>query len=432
MADRSSSGMSVFEVIVAVGVLMFVAPIVLRFGIRQLDDTRYLGLSKQMRQVEKALMNFAAAVKQDVPKDRFSEIRVKAREFLEERYGLDSTVQPDLTDGMLLSYRKSKDGAVEVFALFDLSKYALGEAGLKQVLMYAGGTAGYVEDGSVYSITGAWSADLADLTGLRFDETGNLAVIKVDDSDLDRGYTSSLYLYRNSLGGTDGSKMLVPLSIGGHSIRNLGNLFVREFEARTVKFNEGLIEGALEIKNGFNVGGRFSFVDKSHVNARHLYLHKENYLNNFVFPEGYLYIQEGNARADISVEDVAQIANISVAGINAGRMADSAISIEGPGEASLVAEFGYVVAQEVVSRITSVQKGMIKSQSMNTAGGMLNLNAGMELRLYNIRTNPASPMSGGLKVNDLRDRFRNASQKLLDEIREICFLEGVLCKSWGI
>jgi hypothetical protein len=417
MTDRSSSGMSVFEVVIAIGILTFVAPVVLRFGIKQLDDTRYLGLSKQVRQIEKALTNFAAAVKQGSPNNRAAEVRVKAREFLEDRYGLDPTVQTDLTDGMLLSYRKSNSGAVEVFALLDMSKYALGDTGLKQVLMYAGETSGYVEDGDAYSITGAWSVKLGDITEMRFEgETKDMAVVKVDDSDLDKNYTSSLYLYRNSLGGADGSKMLVPLSIGGHSIRNLGNLFVRDFEARTVKFNEGAIDGVLEIKGGFNIGGRFSFVDKAHVNARHLYLHKENYLNNFVFPEGYLYIQEGNARASISVEDTTQIAVISAAGISAGRIVDAEASISGLSEASLVAEFGFITAPEVLARITSVQNGMVRSDIMNTSGGQLNLKSGTELRLYNIKTNVASPLSDGLKVNDVQSRFNEKNTILLNTI----------------
>ena len=429
---KSESGLSMFEIILVIGVLMLVAPVVLRFATRNVDDIRHMAISKNIKLVERSLMNYASSNRQAWAPGSSDEIRENARRLLQDRFGLDPSVPEDLTHDMMIFRRKSMAGQIDIFAILDMSRYRLDDVALKQVLMHAGDTAGYIDGGEMYSITGAWSAKLSDITKHEVFEPESKIVLKVDDSMIDEEYASSLFLYRNPLGGQDGSTMLVPLSLGGHDIRNVGSLFVGELSAGSIKFNEGVIEGAFEITNGLNVDSRFNFMGQSQVEVRRLYLNRENTINNLYFPDGYLLMQEGNTRADISVGDTASMALLEVVGLSFSRFSEAKASISGlssAGESALVADFGYAQAGTLAARIFSVQNGVIRSETM-TAGmdGRIRFAGMHEVRLYNIKTTPTSPLLSGIRVNDIKSRFEDLGGKLMNDIKSMCAMEpGVSC-----
>lgn len=280
---KNSSGLGVIEIILAIAIMMIITPAVMKYSFKELYEVKFINIAKQLKQIEKALLNYAAIEKQKWANGASGSITKNVRELFVSDYGLVDDISPDITKDMKIKYSKNSDGQVNVFAVLNLDKLGLDEMEFKQTLLYAGDTVGFKEDNHAYSVTGAWSEPLSNILG-NVDGT-NVVVIKIDDTNLENEYASSNYLYRNNQGGEEGNKMRVNLSLGGYNINNFGTIEATNVKSSTnpseyvseIKFNNGVFEGKTNILSSLILKGLLLFTSGNYVKTPRVEI---SYLSN--------------------------------------------------------------------------------------------------------------------------------------------------------
>lgn len=271
MKHKDSIGLGVIEIILAIAIMMIITPAVLKYSFKELYEVKYINIAKQLKQIEKSLLNYAAIEKQNWSNGASGTITKDVRSFLVSNYGLDDTISPDITNDMRIKYSKDAEGVANVFAVLNLDELGLDEMEFKQTLLYAGDTVGFKEDNNAYSVTGAWSEPFANISE-NINGT-NIVVIKIDDTNLENEYSSSNYLYRNNQGGAEGNKMRVNLSLGGYNINNFGTIEASNLKSSTndaervseIRFNNGMFEGSIDVISSVILKGLFLFATNAYM-----------------------------------------------------------------------------------------------------------------------------------------------------------------------
>jgi hypothetical protein len=259
---KNVSGLGVFEIIMAVAIMMIITPAVLKYSFKELFEVKYISIAKHLKKIEKSLLNYMSIEKQNwSAANSPGGISGNVKEKLVEAYGLNTDIPKELTDGMQVKYKveEATPDTPVVYAILDMSKLGFDEMAFKQTLLYAGDNVGYKEDAQAYSITGAWSDSMDDnMTNLSGDR---IVVIRVDDTNLEDEYQSQIYLYRNDQGGAEGNQMRVDFDLNGYSIRNFGLIDANNVlasdggDVSEIKFNKGTILGPTKIATSLILKG---------------------------------------------------------------------------------------------------------------------------------------------------------------------------------
>lgn len=326
---KNVSGIGLMEIILALAIMMIITPVVLRFSFRELYEVKYINTAKQLKMIEKAMMNYASIEKKNWANGSSGGMSNNVRQILIDDYGLNEDASTELTDNMIIKYIKDANGAVAVFSVIHMDFLGLDEMGFKQTLLYAGDTAGYKDGNYAYSITGAWSEPFSNIASNINEDF--VAVVKIDDTNLENEYSSSNYLYRNNQGGKDGNMMRVDLSLGGYSINNFGTINTSNLKSSVqkdgfvseVKFNNGDIQGSLAILNSIILKGVFAFSSDAYILTDLLKISSysnsgvsmESVLDDFITPNAKLQnssVSLSSFRANLIVQGVAQLSNLLV------------------------------------------------------------------------------------------------------------------------
>ncbi len=325
-------GLGVIEIILAVAVMMIITPAVLKYSFKELFEVKYINVAKQLKKIEKSLLNYASIEKQKWGNNATGQIVSGVREKFETDYGLETDIARELTDNLKVKYKKNSAGEVVVYGVLDMSDLNFDEMAFKQTLLYAGDTAGYREDNFAYSITGAWSESMSDIMPNAVGD--RIVVIRIDDTNLENEYSSSNYLYRNNQGGAEGNRMNVDLKLGdnaGYSINNFGTIDVAnvyssatsDSKVSELRFNNGDIKGTSHINKNAVLKGKISFLSGANIRTK---LFEIAYLENgssfvtsvlkeLIVPNAVLGNSSSgisSSRANIIVNGLAILSNLSV------------------------------------------------------------------------------------------------------------------------
>ncbi|MDR2098672.1 MAG: hypothetical protein LBO78_01445 [Rickettsiales bacterium] len=426
---RHDAGVGMMEVILALGVMMLVVPVVYRLGFKEVAEVRHLSISKQMKQIHKAVMNYVSVEKQGWTNGSDGTLAADVRTTLASNYGLDNSVMTDVTDGMKLRYFKNADGAVEAFAILNLDKAGFdSDLSFKQTLLYVGDVAGYVEANDVYSITGAWWKPLSSIIpGV---EGAYTAVLKVDDNDLEAEYSSSFYLYRNSQGGTDGNKMEVNFKMSGYDVKNFGTVTAASAPTTTtgagkiaeLYFNNATgIAGGATITGGIILKGKVRFGPDGKIITPYLNLGGESSILRFMAAGAELLKTASSLRAKIEVAGNSKFEALSVQNMELTNTSSSGdLTIEGLSgtyatERLRVEATNAVAADELRTNVITVKNGRFSAGGVSTSGGNLNLSDGGAVTVYNV----GESIPAGLNLDGVTLRFDSRISSLRADIESM-------------
>jgi|GEM_PF-4315952 len=294
------AGASLLEIILAVGVMVLAAPVAYRFVSRELNETRHLGIARQMQDVRRALLNYASVERKNWS-DKLSgglegdDVALK----MKEDYGLNPDAADSITGGMQVRYVRAQGEYFEVFGALYLDGLGLDDAGFKQVLLLVGDEAGYVDDGRIYSITGAWEKSAQGL-GLEF--SPHTAIIRITDADLSAEYSSAEFLYRNTLGGDEGSRMFVPLDMNKNAIRGFRVMWGEKIAgAHDVVFSNAIFGGGLRLAQNLLLRGTLRFIGNARISTPLLALKMRSFLFGISAPSATITAATGGEAAEVNV-----------------------------------------------------------------------------------------------------------------------------------
>ncbi len=415
---KDQSGLGLMEIILALAIMTIITPVVLRFSFRELYEVKYINTAKQLKMIEKAMMNYAAIEKEKWANGSNGGLNKDVYKTLVDNYGLNEDTPEELTNNMIIKYIKDAQGAVNVFAVIYMDYLGLDEMGFKQTLLYAGDTAGYKEDNYAYSITGAWSEPFANIAS---NVSGDfIAVIKIDDTNLENEYASSNYLYRNNQGGKDGNTMLVNLSLGGYSINNFGTINTSNLKSSVqkdgfvseLKFNNGNLEGKLNIDNSIILKGVFSFASDAYIMTDLLKitsysngaLSGSSVLDDFLTPNALLEnssLSLSSFRANVIVEGIAKLSNLltrnmQISSLDGYNNYNTNLNIEpltlDSDPTNLRMEISASDVNNLSAHTLTVKDGHIVNQdnSFNTNAGRINVPAGASVVIYDACHTPGN------------------------------------------
>ncbi len=412
---KDSIGLGVIEIILAVAIMMIITPAVLKYSFKELYEVKYINIAKQLKQIEKSLLNYASIEKRNWANGSSGKISNNVYNLFVSDYGLPDEINPDLRKDFRVSYKKDNDGLVNVFAVLNADALGLDEMAFKQTLLYAGDTAGYRDENYAYSITGAWSEPFMNITSNIDGE--NIVVIKIDDTNLENEYASSNYLYRNNQGGKDGNTMRVDLSLGGYSINNFGtieaaNLYSSSTDTQKIKelnFNNGQFEGVSYINNSVIVKGILTFVTNTYINTSKMEIldlvsnaeDSISILKEVKTPNGLLQNASSSSvssfHANVIVEGIATLMNFALQNMQISTLSGyneklTNLSVKPREDSKLRLEIAANDVDDLKVQTITIKNGHIRSRSnvFNSSAGVMNVNKGSSVIIYDACNTPVS------------------------------------------
>jgi hypothetical protein len=430
---RHVAGVGMIEVILAIGVLLLLVPVVYRLGFRELAEVKYLSISKQLKQVHKAVMNYVSVNKQGGSNGTSGMLSTNVRQTLISESGLDDSVSTDVTDGMMLKYSQNADGAVEAFAVLNLDKVGFdSDLAFKQTLLYTGDIAGYVEGNFVYSITGAWQKNLSDITpsvpGVY------AAVLKVDDNDLESEYSSSFYLYRNSQGGSEGNTMNVNFNMDGHDIKNFGTVsagFVPENgpgKVSELNFNTATsLLGGMSVSGGMILKGIVRFGTEGEIKTPHMNIGGSSRMLKLLLSNAELSETAASLRAEVNVTGTSSFNALSLQNMSMTNTSSDLVVTGTPTGSSTerlqVEAVNKVDVGDLTTNVITVKNGYFSAGGISTSGGNLNMGDGKDVRVYNVGRSIPCDINGisscGLNLNNVTNGFDVKIPTLMNAINNM-------------
>ena len=416
------AGASILEFLLAVGVVALVTPVAIRFANREIQETRRIGIAKQLRLVGESMLNYAAREKRNWGKAPRDEMKGAAQRMVAD-YGLAPEVPEEMVRGMRVIHRQAKGGYFEVFATADLGHYDLSDIEFRQTLSLVGDYAGFIEGGEIYSITGAWEDDAKRLGLMRAGP--RVAVLRITDADLDADYGSSEYLYRNSFGGDDGSRMSVALSLDGHNIRAFRGLWAKSVAARELVFKNLISEAELKVEGNMILSGMLTFLEGAKIFAPEFELRGRSFLKELSATDAAVSGAEGAASAELNVMGDAVADDMAAKTLVAGKLSGGApVKIAGEGLKAYIRSFktGLLEAGAI-----AIGNGRLSGRGVQADYGFLVLDEGADFRIYNVRTTkkPSSPAAGdmplerGLDPRRLAQRMQALNRALYYRIEQL-------------
>ncbi|MBD5405307.1 hypothetical protein HDR59_02040 [bacterium] len=451
---KNSLGLGVIEIILAIAIMMIITPAVLKYSFKELYEVKYINIAKQLKQIEKALLNYASIEKKNWNNGSSGSLVKDVNDLFVHDYGLNDDISPDITNDMRVKYIKDETGAVNVFVVLTLDNLGLDEIAFKQTLLYAGDTVGFKEDNNAYSITGAWSEPFANIS--QNINSDRIVVIKIDDTNLENEYASSNYLYRNNQGGEDGNKMRVNLSLGGYSINNFGTIEAANLKSSSteteqvseIKFNVGKFEGDIDIFTSLILKGVLLFSPGTYVKTLKVeisdYSDGKSVLKEINVPNAVLenatFSDVSSFHANIIVEGIATLSNLVVNNLQLSVLtgyngALTNLFIKPKEDTKLRMEIAASSVDDLSTQTITIKDGHIMSfdGKFNTANGIITIKSPYlfdGIIIHDACSNPVSKSNpsgcsnqtlSSININTFMGNFNNALKDLSNRIDKMVF-----------
>jgi len=255
---NSQHGGMLIELLMSIAIVALVLPFLFKYQQDSVVRAENIIVARQMQDVQNALERYIVLNRDALLNVAGKSIvRVNIADLAE--YGVSESVIEENGDKYQLRVLKSADstGQATLQGVVVMTDTTISPLRTRQIVEVGGDNMGFIEGTHAYGNFGAWHTDTIDI-GINVPD-GIITTTSVRRDN-------ALYLWREPSDNADDSKMLSPLSIGGHDIVN-----VKFFDASGAQFDETLksinvaadkvvfsnrttIDSVLETKNATCVG----------------------------------------------------------------------------------------------------------------------------------------------------------------------------------
>ncbi|MBR1953760.1 MAG: hypothetical protein IKA25_01665 [Alphaproteobacteria bacterium] len=224
---NNSHGSMLVELLLSVALAALIIPFVFRYQHSSIERAQNIAITNQMTEIQVALERYIVANRDELLRTVGRNItRVELNDLAE--FGVPQSVLDAGDEKYQLRILKSSDASgqsslqgVIVRASDDITPLRT-----REIVNLSGGSMGFVDGTHAYGTFGAWHTDALDM-GVDIDN----GIIETTSVNRD----NALYLWRVPSENPDDAKMMSPLNLGGHDIKNAA--FINSDYAT---FNEGL------------------------------------------------------------------------------------------------------------------------------------------------------------------------------------------------
>lgn len=224
---NNSRGSMLVELLLSVALAALIIPFVFRYQQSAIERAQNIAITNQMTEIQVALERYIVANRDELLRTVGRNItRVELNDLAE--FGVPQSVLDAGDEKYQLRILKSSDASgqsslqgVIVRASDDITPLRT-----REIVNLSGGSMGFVDGTHAYGTFGAWHTDALDM-GVDIDN----GIIETTSVNRD----NALYLWRVPSENPDDAKMMSPLNLGGHDIKNA--TFINSDYAT---FNEGL------------------------------------------------------------------------------------------------------------------------------------------------------------------------------------------------
>lgn len=224
---NNSRGSMLVELLLSVALAALIIPFLFRYQHSSIERAQNIAITNQMTEIQVALERYIVANRDELLRTVGRNItRVELDDLAE--FGVPQSVLDAGDEKYQLRILKSSDASgqstlqgVIVRASDDITPLRT-----REIVNLSGGSMGFVDGTHAYGTFGAWHTDALDM-GVDIDN----GIIETTSVNRD----NALYLWRAPSENPDDAKMMSPLNLGGHDIKNAA--FINSDYAT---FNEGL------------------------------------------------------------------------------------------------------------------------------------------------------------------------------------------------
>lgn len=224
---NNSRGSMLVELLLSVALAALIIPFLFRYQHSSIERAQNIAITNQMTEIQVALERYIVANRDELLRTVGRNItRVELDDLAE--FGVPQSVLDAGDEKYQLRILKSSDASglstlqgVIVRASDDITPLRT-----REIVNLSGGSMGFVDGTHAYGTFGAWHTDALDM-GVDIDN----GIIETTSVNRD----NTLYLWRVPSENPDDAKMMSPLNLGGHDIKNAA--FINSDYAT---FNEGL------------------------------------------------------------------------------------------------------------------------------------------------------------------------------------------------
>ncbi len=224
---NSSRGGMLIELLLSIALAALIIPFVFQYQQNAVVRAQNIAIANQMTEIQVALERYILENRTELLKTVGRNItRVQISDLAP--FGLPESVLNADPDAYQLRILKSSDyndksmlQGVIIRPSDDITPLRT-----REIVSLSGGTMGFIDNARAYGTYGAWRADAMDL-GVDIKN----AIVETTTVNRD----NALYLWRVSSDNPDDAKMMSPLNLGGHDIKN--TMFLN---ASYAEFTEGL------------------------------------------------------------------------------------------------------------------------------------------------------------------------------------------------
>ncbi len=224
---NNSRGSMLVELLLSVALAALIIPFLFRYQHSSIERAQNISITNQMTEIQVALERYIVANRDELLRTVGRNItRVELDDLAE--FGVPQSVLDAGDEKYQLRILKSSDASgqstlqgVIVRASDDITPLRT-----REIVNLSGGSMGFVDGTHAYGTFGAWHTDALDM-GVDIDN----GIIETTSVNRD----NALYLWRVPSENPDDAKMMSPLNLGGHDIKNAA--FINSDYAT---FNEGL------------------------------------------------------------------------------------------------------------------------------------------------------------------------------------------------
>ena len=224
---NNSRGSMLVELLLSVALAALIIPFVFRYQHSSIERAQNIAITNQMTEIQVALERYIVANRDELLRTVGRNItRVELNDLAE--FGVPQSVLDAGDEKYQLRILKSSDtsGQSSLQGVIVRASDDITPLRTREIVNLSGGSMGFVDGTHAYGTFGAWHTDALDM-GVDIDN----GIIETTSVNRD----NALYLWRVPSENPDDAKMMSPLNLGGHDIKNAA--FINSDYAT---FNEGL------------------------------------------------------------------------------------------------------------------------------------------------------------------------------------------------
>ena len=229
---NNSRGSMLVELLLSVALAALIIPFLFRYQHSSIERAQNIAITNQMTEIQVALERYIVANRDELLRTVGRNItRVELDDLAE--FGVPQSVLDAGDEKYQLRILKSSDvsGQSTLQGVIVRASDDITPLRTREIVNLSGGSMGFVDGTHAYGTFGAWHTDALDM-GVDIDN----GIIETTSVNRD----NALYLWRVPSENPDDAKMMSPLNLGGHDIKNAA--FINSDYAT---FNEGLTAKAI-------------------------------------------------------------------------------------------------------------------------------------------------------------------------------------------